>query len=188
MTKTEKKPKSLAKRIFGWITTVLAILIVAFCALMLYTKSTGNLLFLGNRACIYVLSESMEPLIPARSFIWVEKVDASDVEVEDIIMFRSDDPAIQGSYNTHKVVAVVGDHAEFVTRGIHNYVDDEYTAKAANVAGRYVGNAKVLNAFANWFSTKVGLLVTLIVIIAICCAVYVPDIIRQKKKDDDQTT
>jgi len=171
------------KKITGIVTSVLAVLIVIASVFFVVSKCSNGIIYIGNKSCVFVVSQSMEPLIETGSFIVVEKVDPNDIKVDDIIIFKSDDPEIKDSFNTHKVVEIIGDNDEFVTRGINNPRNDIYTAKSENVYGRYVKNATLLNRFTKWFTTPLGLLITIIIIIAVCLMTYLPGIIKAFKED-----
>jgi len=167
---------------------LLIAVLIAFCVALLIAKMTNRILFIGQKTVVFVVTGSMEPTIPAKSFIVLEKANPQSIEIGDIILFISDDPQIRGAYNTHQVVDVIGDHAEFVTKGSANSASDAYTAKAENIRGRFVRTCPGLSTIANWFLTRAGLIVTLLLIVLLCVAVYLPDILRKslKKQNEEQ--
>lgn len=160
-----KGKKSLFKRIRGAAVWVLSGLLGILIALMLYSRVTGKLVF--SYSVLWVLSPSMEDTIPAQSYILVHKVQAEDVNENDVITFYSRDPAILGSMNTHRVVAVIGDHEEFVTRGDNNHgIDDAYHVFPEDVVAVYVRNLPVLTAFGRFYSGVAGFIVMISVLTA----------------------
>lgn len=144
---------------------------------MAIRKRQGEVFFFGKRTVVFVISESMEPVIPARSFIVVERVAPDDVEVGDIVMFTSADPAIRGQFNTHEVIDISPDRSVFYTKGVHNAAKDIYPPGASDIRARYVKNADTLNAFTRFFLTKAGLIVTLCCILVLCLCTYLPGVI-----------
>ncbi len=166
-------PKLLA-RIFTAICIAAALFVAGGIAVC---KIRGEVFFFGNKTAVYVVSGSMEPTIKARSFIIVERVDPDEVEVGDVIMFRSDDPGIRGEFNTHEVIAISPDRETFYTKGTNNVREDAYPPGADDIRARYVGNADLLNRFFDWFLTKTGLIVTLIAILVLCLGAYLPGVI-----------
>ncbi|MBQ3934869.1 MAG: signal peptidase I [Clostridia bacterium] len=135
---------------------------------------------------MWVHTNSMEPSIPEKSYILVEPVSAENVSVGDVITFHSDDPVLQGGLNTHRVIEIVGDHAEFVMKGDHNAVKDETTAKADKIVARYVRNLPVISVFGRFFMTPAGLVCALAVIAIFMFLLYLPDILKNRKKKAEE--
>ena len=102
---------------------------------MIGFKASQHTVFIFGRTTVWVMTPSMEPQIPAQSYILVKRVSAEEVNVGDVIIFRSDDPSLDGSFNTHRVIEIIGDHEEFVTKGDANLIKDGYTAKADKIEG-----------------------------------------------------
>lgn len=172
--------------IFGYVVVGL---IAALLVFVLLTRASGNVAFIFGRTLMWVRTGSMEPTIPEKSYILVEKINAADVSVGDVIVFRSDDPALEGAYNTHRVVRVVGNNDEFVTKGDNNQsnpVEDKYTAKAANVIGVYRSNLPLLTLFGRFFATKIGIIVAFTLIFAVMLIIYVPDMMRLNRERTEE--
>lgn len=159
------------------LTAVLVIATLFIVGGMAIAKKRGEVFFFGDRTVVFVLSESMEPTISARSFIVVEKVNPDEVEVGDIIMFRSNDPYIKGQFNTHEVIGISSDRSVFYTKGQNNAAKDPFPPGASDIRARYVKNADMLNAFISFFLTKTGLIVTLCCILVLCLCTYLPGVI-----------
>lgn len=197
------------KKIADIVAYVVVGLLVVLVALVLLAKINGEPAFIFNYAVLWVKTGSMEPQIPSRSYILIEKANAADVvkAVENaakekkggssangtgvIITFHSDDPSIYGEINTHEVIEVVNNGTEFRTKGT-NSGPDKKTAKANKIVGIYKGNLPlVFSLFGRFLSTPLGILVMFILVFAIILAVYLPDIIKQfseknKKKQFDE--
>ena len=91
------KLKKIAKTIGNILGYVVMAALVAITAFVMISNARGEVPFLGKYSVMWVLTESMEPEIPARSNILIEKADPSTLEVGDIIVFISDDPSITTS-------------------------------------------------------------------------------------------
>ncbi|MBO4366118.1 MAG: signal peptidase I [Clostridia bacterium] len=182
------KPKNSIRKTVRTVLTVLVVLLLVLAiAIVLTARLRGEPLFIAGYTALWVQTDSMEDTIPAKSFILVEKVSAQDVAVGDVITFVCDDPSlpIYGQPNTHRVVEIVGDHAEFVTKGDHNLAEDHTTAKADKVLARYVRNLTVLSSLGRFFTTPAGLAVALVCIALFCLLLYLPEIrkaVRKKKE------
>ena len=104
------------------------------------SKIRGEIPYFFGYSVMNIVSGSMEDTIPEGSYILIKKVDATEVRNGDIICFYSDDPAIKGYPNTHKVVEdpIYGENGiEFVTKGDANPRKDDYTAKGDKLIGRH---------------------------------------------------
>ena len=182
MAKT-KKPKTVGKKISDFLFSVVAIAIVVVCVVLLMGKIRNKPAFIGNKAAVWILTDSMSDEIPENTYILVEKVSAKDIRVGDVITFTSDDPSLGGSLNTHRVVEIIGDNEEFITKGDHNLIEDKTTAKADNVWGRYVKKLPALTVMMRFFLTPKGLIVTLVILGLITLAMFIPDIVKGARED-----
>lgn len=140
--KKERKAVKIVGRIFTGIIALIAIwLVVCFV--------TGNIPMLFGYGVVRIQSGSMEPAIHTGDFILIKKTPASDIKVGDIITFKSEDPAIYGKPNTHRVEEIITSSdgvIEFVTKGDANLVSDTITAKADRLYGKYVSTLTAVGA------------------------------------------
>lgn len=178
-----KKIKRIFKRASDALLSLVILALTLTIALSVYSKVTGNRVF--QTSVLWVLTDSMEDAIPARSYILVKAVDPRDIQVGDIITFYSRDPAIAGSLNSHRVVEILGDHEEFRTKGDNNLAADAYTVPASDVVARYVRNLPALTVFGRLFATTGGLIVTLLLILVSCGAWLVLQLMGNAKREKD---
>ena len=151
--------KSKRKWIAGTVSTVLMLVILAV-ALLLFASKIGNKpVFLFGYTTVWVMTDSMEDTIPAESYILVKRTTAAQVNEGDVIMFQSDDPALHGAFNTHRVKAVVGDHAAFQTQGDNNPAPDRVPVAADRVVGVYCRNMPFLTLIGRLFRSVFGLII-----------------------------
>ncbi len=96
-----------------------------------------------------VLTGSMEPTIPTDSFVLVHRVDASKIKEGDVISFFSEDEALNGAVNTHRVVGITEADGQIVfeTKGDANMIADKVPVKASNLIGKVVFVSKGLGKF-----------------------------------------
>ena len=160
---------------------VICAVLTALIVFIMISNAKKNVTFMFGHTALWVMTDSMETGIPAQSYILVKKVDAKDVKLNDVITFYSDDPKLKGSLNTHRVVEIIGDREEFVTKGDNNGIRDQYTAKADKVVAVYVRNMPFLTVIGRFLAKKQGLAVMFIVMLSLVLAVCLPDIIRNVK-------
>lgn len=161
--------------------------LLASVAVVLISHFRGDVPFAGGYGLVWIRTGSMEPTIPQRSFILLEKVDARDVAVGDVITFISDDPSIEGERNTHRVTAIVGEHEAFHTRGDNrdtNAAEDKYPAAADKLIGRYVKTLPFLSVMGRFLSSAVGIFAVCLIFLAIIMILYLPDMARIVKEAD----
>lgn len=176
------------KKVFTCAAYVFTALLIVFVAFVLYFNLTGKTFFVFNRAVMWVKTGSMEPEIPAKSYIIVKKATGEDVKLGDVIVFHSSDPMLHGELNTHRVVEIKAGGTEFVTRGDNNPLVDEYTARAENVIGIYSRHLPLLSILGRFLSTTAGITVMALLIFAIILVVFLPDVLaflRNKAKSEE---
>ena len=180
-----KPKKSIFRRTVAAVNYTLIAIIFALLIFVFISNIRGSITFIGDYTVIWVKTGSMKDTIPERSYILVEKIDAKDVSVGDVIMFYSDDPQLSGALNTHRVTEVIGDHEEFVTKGDNNPTADEYTAKADKIVAVYRATLPFLSRVGRFLGTGFGYIVTMTLVFALFMAIYVPDIIKASRKIDE---
>jgi signal peptidase len=172
----QKKVKLIGKIIFYIIFGAVLLLVIG----MFISKISNRVFFLGDRATIWVMTDSMEEAIPEQSYIRIRKVDPSEIKVGDVITFYSDDPALKGNLNTHRVVELAEDGRSFVTKGDHNVAVDKYPAKADAVVGVYEKNLSVMTVIGRFLQSKIALLCILVLLAALTVYSFAGDSLKKK--------
>lgn len=168
------------KKIVNVALTCLLVLLALLIVISVYSKISGKSLL--PYTVLWVLTDSMEDAIPARSYILVKNVSAKDVEVNDVITFRSRDAAIAGSLNTHRVVEIIGDHEEFVTKGDNNAVSDSTTVLAEDVVAKYVRNLPLLTLLGRIFTSSAGFICCILLMIGGVALWFLSSFVKQRKQ------
>lgn len=169
------------KKILTAAAYVFTALLIVFIAFVLYFNLTGKTFFVFDRAIMWVKTGSMEPEIPARSYILVRKATGEDVKQGDVIVFHSSDPTLGGELNTHRVVEIKGGGTEFITKGDNNLAVDKQSARAENVIGIYSKNLPFLSSLGRFLSTSTGIIVMALLMFAIIIAVFLPDVLKYQR-------
>ncbi|MCD8118598.1 MAG: signal peptidase I [Lachnospiraceae bacterium] len=107
-----------------FITTVVVIVAVAFVAVRLLGWEMYS-----------VDSYSMTPAYPIDSLIIVQTVDASEIEVGDVITYVLNE---EGTLVTHRVVSIDTSASTFTTKGDANESNDASPVRWENVVGKVV--------------------------------------------------
>ena len=166
------------KRIIRITANTLAITLAAvsllLSAFVLISRAKGETPFLFGRSCMWLVTDSMSPTIREKSYILVEKVNAEDARVGDIIVYISDDPEILGLKNTHRVVEIVENGKEFVTKGDNNTVKDQYNAKAEKLVAKYVKTLPFISILGRLFSSAAGISALSILLFTVFFLLLIP--------------
>lgn len=139
----------MVKNVLTKIVNAVSLIIIAAAVLVLLsvvmTKSGQAPNILGY-SMFRVMTGSMEPSIPTGSLILVRQTDPREIEVNDVISFYSQDPALGGAVNTHRVTEVSSDNGRLVfgTKGDANNVPDIYPVYENMLVGKVVGTSYFL--------------------------------------------
>ena len=115
------------------------IFVLAICG-MIFIMSTGKHFSIAGYQVLRVLTSSMEPAIAENTCIIIKEYPVEQLKVGDIITFTSDDPQIQGYYNTHRIHEIVEENGEtlYITKGDAGSAIDAYPVHQDQVAGIFV--------------------------------------------------
>ncbi len=134
------------KTILSVLWWIAVILIAVLMVNIIGAKLKGRVPSIFGYSVINIVTGSMdtgasEDDIPVGSYILIKKTSAEKIKKGDVICFYSDDPAIYGLPNTHRVVEdpiKTESGIEFVTRGDANPENDPYNARGEALVGVYV--------------------------------------------------
>ena len=191
-----KSGSSIMKKVISFIRNVAFVVLVLFICFIIYTMSQGNTISIAGYRVLRVLTSSMEPTIVGNTCIITKNVDVDELEVGDIITFISEDPAIYGYYNTHRINEIVeeGGVRKFVTKGDNSSEVDPYMVSESNVVGIYVqelpGGRLIGKAFVALSDNKVYFAVIIIPLI-LCLISYFWEIVgmvtgRYSDEEDEE--
>lgn len=184
----KKKLFTVIKRtaaVLWWCATIaVAILIIGIIG----AKLRGEVPRFFGLSVVNIVSGSMEDTIPEGTYILLHKTDPEKIEVDDVICFYSDDPAIKGYPNTHRVLEIVnGENGlEFVTQGDANPQPDPVTAKADKLIGKHIANLNGMTRFVASLEGN-GMLVFMAIMACLCMVFMVtPMFLKSSEQKQEQ--
>jgi signal peptidase I len=124
--------------------TVIILAVIAVCLPMAVPQLMGYQVY-------NVISGSMEPEIPVGSAVFVEPVEAVDIQTGDIIAFQSGDSVI-----THRVVENHIVEGEFVTKGDANAEADMSNTPYTALIGKVRWHVAMLGDFMTLMTSMAG--------------------------------
>lgn len=180
-----KNRHPVAKRILAVSLTVLfVLLIVAFLINAAVSKKQGKPTFLFGYALLWVQTGSMEPTIPARSYILVRASDGQNIPDGTIVTYLSRDETspVYGAMITHRILSEDADgyHTKGDNAAAH---PDTLPVLPEDIVATYVTNLPILSAIGRVFASPIGLLFVLAFFLATTTFLYIPDIISALKED-----
>lgn len=140
--------------------TILMILCICLCLFVCMQVIMGKEASVFGFRIYNILTGSMEPTIPTGTNVIVHEVNPETLKTGDIITFISEEAAIYGSANTHRIVAVETDEAGrlcFRTRGDANSAEDLLPVYPENIKGKVVFHMNAsMASFFGFMRTKLG--------------------------------
>lgn len=167
-------------KLLNIISTILVVIVVALAVLLVGVRLVGMDTFV-------VLSGSMEPAHKTGALIYVKDVDPQEIEVGDVITFRS---GTSDTQITHRVIEIMGEGADkqFTTKGDSNESADPSPVSVGNVTGKVLFSIPYLGYVANYIQNPPGLYfaagvgVILIVLMFVTDALIAEDKRGRKRK------
>lgn len=167
MTKEEKQ--KIGKKIGSALVTVVLVLSILLCATVMIQVMTQGYVQIGGLSVFRVVTGSMEPEIPVGALLMCKRTDIDQIQVNDIVCFRSQETQIYGEIVTHRVIGIlVGDQGmvQLVTQGDANLTADVSYVTQNNFVGKVTNYSKesgIMESIVNILSDKVGFMILVLV-------------------------
>ena len=179
---TEKR-KKLIDTIFSvtWWAVFLSLFALVFG--IISAKIKGEVPKIFGYSVVKIITPSMGKEIPVGTYVLIKETDPEDIEEWDIICFYSDDPAIKGYPNLHRVVkppVQIGDKFEYITKGDGNAMEDSVTAKSDKLIGRYVKSLDWLGDLSDAVNSK-GMMVFVFVMFVLSIGMTMAIVVIKSK-------
>lgn len=139
------------------ITSVLLLVAVIICVTVVSQVLSKGYVSVCGYSLFQVATGSMEPEYSVGTLLVVKKTPISQIEVDDIVNFRSKDAGILGQMITHRVIAIHkgADGSVFLeTKGDANQYPDASYVSEENLIGRVEGSS----GNESWLSKLIGIL------------------------------
>lgn len=173
------KKKSVGRRIWNLITTILVVIVVIIALLLVGARLFGLNVYT-------VVSGSMTPTYNVGDLIYVKKVPAEDIEVGDPITFVLNEDLVVA---THRVIDIDKASQHFYTKGDANNIADASPVHFNNYIGKPIFRIPFLGYISLWVKKPPGLFIAIGIAIVLILLVFLPDIVNKgkNKKDEEET-
>ncbi len=176
---------------FNVFLSVFTALMVGFIAYIMVCSAKEKPVNVFGRSLLTVVTGSMEPSLHTGDYIYVKKVPADELEVGDIIAFRSEESDVSGKLVTHRIIEITPE-GDFITKGDANTIADSKRIRQDQIIGKYTGKAKFFK-WINSFADRRKLLLILVIIPMTLIALYevrtiskLGETVREKQEADSE--
>jgi len=127
-----------------------------------------------------IVSGSMEPIIKIRDAIIIKRVEDSDIEVGDVITYKSTDPSFYGIMITHRVIELVEEDGtvKYMTKGDNNPTRDPQLVTKEQIYGEVVMRIPKVGYLQYFLATAYGWIIAVVVP---CLGIIIYDIMKLVK-------
>ena len=178
----KKVLKTIKKGVGIAVFVLIAVALVIAVATSMINRKKNQPTFFFGYALLWVETGSMEPTIPERSYILVEKYDGEGLAENTVVTFicRDASSAAYDSMVTHRIVGITEEG--YKTQG-DNSNPDLWTVRAQDIVAVYTKNLPVLTVCGRIFASPFGLVLIMAVFLGSCAFLYIPDIVRVMQED-----
>lgn len=121
---------------------LLFIVVIVLACVFVFSILKGNVPAIFGYRILHVVSSSMEPTLEEGCYIIIKETGADKLKEGDIITFVSEEPAIYGMYNTHRIYDICKDSYTgeriFTTKGDAYEEPDIYPVEEDQIVGKLV--------------------------------------------------
>lgn len=184
----------LKKKIVAIAVSCVLVVALLLCITVISQVLSKGYVSIGNYSLFRVVTGSMEPEIPVGSLLVSRKVDIADVEVGDIVNFRSKESGMFGVIITHRVIQIYEDldgEIYLETKGDANQYADAYFVDQNYLIGKTVYYTKEGNLFAgilSFLTGKVGFLACIVIPCLLIGGLTMRDCVKSLREEMDVIT
>lgn len=122
------KNNKILKFVYGFIKTIIMIILVLILAVILIQRVTNNKLSLGGYRIYTVVTRSMEPRYKVGDILVSKEIASKDIRIGDNAVYLGKEADFKDKIVTHEVIKIAKDEKtgkiNFVTKGINNTIED----------------------------------------------------------------
>ncbi len=187
-TYPQKPRKTRFAKILSVSTTILLIVAVIFCFTVVFQIQTKRYVSIFGFSVFRVVSYSMEPAIPVGALILNKQTDIENIQIGDIICFRSMESYMNGNIVTHRVVDMktINGKIALTTRGDSNNSEDRYYVVAENFIGKVIAitgeDSFLLNAY-SVLTSGIGFFTLIIIPVVILSSIILHENLKKIQKE-----
>lgn len=184
----KQQNKKLLKKILSSAATALLVITVCLCLFVVVQVLGKGYVSFGKYSFFRVVTPSMEPNLMVGEIILTKDVPIEEVQMEDIVSFRSQSADMFGTIITHRVVDI--DRAEdgqrrLLTKGDANLsVDGRYVLES-NLVGKVVWSSgdSAISSLLSFVSGRYGFFACIVLPSVLILALVLSSSVKTIKQD-----
>lgn len=145
-----KKSGLNPRKILKIASSVLLVLTLILCVIVVSQILSQGYVSIGGYSVFRVVTPSMEPTLPVGTLLLAKEVPISDIQVDDIVVFKSKSSDMLGAVITHRVINIHTDTKGSIyleTKGDNNNSPDGNFVEQKNLIGCVMDHTSEDNVF-----------------------------------------
>lgn len=165
---SKEQKRKIQNKIGSALSNLALVISVIICISVVTQVMTNGYAKIGGISLFRIVTGSMEPEIPVGSLIICQETDIEQIQVNDIVCFRSLSSIIKGKTVTHRVIDVTQNsegEVLLITRGDANLAADTEYVTRNNLIGRvnyYSKETNIMASFVNILTDRIGFLILIL--------------------------
>lgn len=190
----ETNKKSLKKKIISIVVSVVLALALIGCVSVIAQVLSKGYVSIANYSMFRVVTGSMEPAIPVGSLLISQQVDIDQIQVGDVVNYRSREQGMFGVIITHRVIAIHRNAEGQIfleTKGDANQYPDGHLVDENYFIGKTVFFTKQNNPFArilNFLTSSNGFLTCIVLPCLVIGVFTMRDCVKNLREEMDAIT
>lgn len=156
------------------VTRILLLISLVLAMTVGYQILTNGYVSIGGYSMFRVVTGSMEPTINTGALLICEDASIDEIEVNDIVCFRSNMTAIKNQIVTHRVIEIQNNenNLRLITKGDANTVEDALYVTSYNLIGKvtwYSQEGNIIAKVISFMNGQIGFLSCVVIPVLVVC-------------------
>lgn len=156
-------------------TGIILIIALIFAMTVGYSIFTKGYVTIGGHSMFRVVTGSMEPTIYTGSLLICDDSEISEIEVNDIVCFRSTLTAVKNQIVTHRVIEIQNkdNSIRLITKGDANSIEDALYVTSQNLIGKvtwYSQEGNIIAKVISFMNGQIGFLACIVIPVLLVCS------------------
>ncbi len=128
-----------------------------------------------------IITTSMTPVINQNDAIIVKRVTKDNLEVGDVVTYKSEEPSYYGILITHRIIEIYEENGikKYLTKGDYNETPDPHGINFNQIYGKVVMRIPKIGYVQSFLSTFIGWVIAILIP---CCYVVISSIMNLVSK------
>lgn len=190
--KNKPENQKLQVKLGSALSTLALVIAVVICFSVIIQVTTNGYVQFGGYSLFRVVTGSMEPELPVGSLLVCKEMPIDQIQLSDIVCFRSINPKMLGKVITHRVIAIHTNETGALmleTKGDANLTADSEFVTQSNLIGRVNHSAKddnIMASVVDVMTDKIGFLILILFPTLLISGFILRSCMMNMRRDIDQ--